>query len=74
MATVKKIYKIVKKVHSKFALLHCVSSYPSPPEEINLQVLKTYQQYFPDIVTGYSGHEVGYAVSTAAVALGAKVL
>lgn len=74
MTSVKKIYRTVKDVHSKFALLHCVSSYPTPPDEINLQVLRTYQKCFPDIVIGYSGHEVGYAVSTAAVALGAKIL
>lgn len=74
MASVNKIYKTVKQIHTNFALLHCVSSYPTPPHEINLHVLQTYQQCFPDIVIGYSGHEVGYAVSTAAVALGAKIL
>jgi hypothetical protein len=32
-----------------------------------------FKQEFPDIPIGYSGHELGTAVSVAAVALGAQV-
>jgi hypothetical protein len=32
-----------------------------------------YKQEFPDIPIGYSGHELGSAISVAAVALGAQV-
>jgi hypothetical protein len=32
-----------------------------------------YKQEFPDIPIGYSGHEMGTAISVAAVALGAQV-
>lgn len=70
---VKEIYKIISKYHRDFALLHCVSSYPTPYEEINLNVIQLYKKEFPDIVIGYSGHELGTHISTAAVALGSKV-
>jgi N-acetylneuraminate synthase len=51
-------------------LMHCTSTYPSPPEELNLRVITTLQREFPCPV-GYSGHEVGLQTSVAAVALGA---
>lgn len=70
---VEDIYKTVKKYHNTFCLLHCISSYPTPFEDCNLNVLKDYQSSFPDISIGYSGHELGITVSVAAVALGAKV-
>jgi N-acetylneuraminate synthase len=52
------------------ALLHCVSSYPCPPEETNLRMLSTWQQSF-GVPVGYSDHTLGTAVPLAAVALGA---
>lgn len=72
--TVKKIHATVSKYHKNFSLLHCISAYPTPHKEINLNVIKLYQQEFPDIIIGYSGHELGIHISTAAVALGSKVI
>ena len=56
------------------SLLHCVSIYPAPLHELNLNVIKTFKELFPEVVLGYSGHEVGLATTYAAVALGAKVI
>lgn len=36
--------------------------------------MQNYQQEFPDVVIGYSGHEMGIAISVAAVAMGAKIV
>ncbi len=52
------------------ALLHCLSMYPTPPEEVNLRQLGTWRQAF-DVPVGYSDHTLGIAVPLAAVALGA---
>ena len=54
-------------------LLHCTSTYPSMPEELNLQMVRTLQREF-DCPIGYSGHEVGLQTSLAAVVLGACML
>lgn len=67
------VYQMVKKYHNKFALLQCTSSYPTEMKDVNLKVIKRYRKEFPDIVVGYSGHEIGNAVSVAAVTFGAKV-
>ncbi|XP_060525875.1 sialic acid synthase [Cylas formicarius] len=72
--TVKSIYKLVSKHHKKFALLHCVSSYPAPLHQLNLEVINLYKREFPDVVVGYSGHELGTKMTLAAAAMGAKIV
>lgn len=70
---VRQVYKTVKEQHNRFAILHCISSYPTDYPDVNLRVIRTFQNEFPDIPIGYSGHELGIAVPVAAVALGATV-
>lgn len=55
------------------ALLHCVSSYPTPYEQVGLRMMERFKDMFPGMTVGYSGHERGIVVTLAAVALGAKV-
>ena len=52
-------------------LMHCTSTYPCEPEELNLKMVETLRGAFPNIPIGYSGHEVGLVPSAVAVALGA---
>lgn len=40
----------------KIVLLHCVLSYPTNPEDANLNVIKTLRNVFPDIEVGFSDH------------------
>ncbi len=54
-------------------LLHCTSTYPSRPEELNLRVIETLKREF-NCPIGYSGHEVGLQTSVAAAVLGAHVI
>lgn len=58
---------------TNYCLLHCVSAYPTLPNDVNLRLLCKYHEYFPNICLGYSGHEQGTAISTAAALFGAKV-
>jgi N-acetylneuraminate synthase len=51
-------------------IAHSTSTYPCPPEELNLRMIQTLQQTF-DCLVGYSGHEVGLQTTYAAVVLGA---
>lgn len=64
---------IFKKADCPFELLHCVSTYPMNDEDANLNCIKTLRDYFQCKV-GYSGHEVGLAISYAAVACGVSSL
>jgi len=59
---------IFRKANCPFELMHTVSTYPMKDEDANLNMIKTLREKFKCNV-GYSGHEVGLAVSYAAVAL-----
>ncbi len=54
-------------------LLHCVSSYPAPPESLNLRAIQTLRDYF-DLPVGFSDHSEGILMPLVAVALGAVVV
>lgn len=54
-------------------LLLCTSQYPTPPQDINLNKLRTLQSAFPSLLTGFSDHSQGPLASSLAVAYGACV-
>lgn len=54
-------------------ILHCVSSYPAKPEQMNLSTIKDISKRF-DVVSGLSDHTLGITAAIAAVALGASVI
>ncbi len=58
---------------SALVLMHCTSTYPSQPEELNLRTLAMLADRY-GVPVGYSGHEVGLATTVAAAALGACVI
>jgi N-acetylneuraminate synthase len=64
---------IFRKADCSFELMHTVSTYPMKDEDANLNMIKTLRDKF-DCNVGYSGHEVGLAVSYAASALGISSL
>lgn len=49
---------------------HATSTYPCPPDHLNLMMIRTLQEEF-DTPIGYSGHEAGLQTTLAAVVLGA---
>lgn len=57
---------------AKFVLLHCNSTYPAPPHDINLKWMPALRQIHP--LVGYSGHERGINISLAAIALDACII
>ncbi len=61
--------EIFREAGCPFELMHCVSTYPMEDEDANLNCIKTLRDRYKCDV-GYSGHEVGLAVSYAAAALG----
>jgi N-acetylneuraminate synthase len=65
--------EIFRKADCPFELMHCISTYPMDDEDANLNCIKTLRERYQCNV-GYSGHEVGLAVSYAAAALGISSL
>jgi sialic acid synthase len=64
----------VLKHNPNLALLQCTAGYPPAFEELNLQVIKTFRDRFPEITIGYSGHDSGIAMSLVSYVLGARVI
>ncbi|MDO8495054.1 MAG: N-acetylneuraminate synthase family protein [bacterium] len=55
-------------------ILHCTSTYPADPSELNLANIPRLIKKYPRVPIGYSGHEVGAYPSLVAAALGACVV
>ena len=73
MSTMEQIHKAVNVIGTEnLVIMHCTSTYPCEPEELNLKMIETLRREFPDNPIGYSGHEVGLVPSAVAVALGAS--
>ena len=63
----------LRRLGAPYALLHCNSTYPTPFNDVNLSYLPRLKELAGSVV-GYSGHERGYSVPLAAVALGARIV
>lgn len=75
LAEIDEIYNLFKKEnYDNFSLLHCVSIYPPRNEIVNLNFINTLQNIYRDCEIGYSDHTLGYAISLAAIAKGAKII
>jgi len=72
MSTIRQIKKGIEVAGDEnLVLMHCTSTYPCEPEELNLRMVETLRREFPDLPIGYSGHEVGLVPTAVAVAFGA---
>jgi N-acetylneuraminate synthase len=72
MSTMEQIHQGVQVAGERdLVLMHCTSTYPCEPEDLNLKMVETLRREFPNTPIGYSGHEVGLVPSAVAVALGA---
>ena len=65
--------KIFKEKNCPFELMHSVSAYPSPEDQLNLNIIKKLKDKYQCAV-GYSGHEPSVSPSIIAVTLGASSL
>jgi N-acetylneuraminate synthase len=66
---IQKAVDIFRDENCPFELMHTVSTYPMKNEDANLRMIETLRNKF-NCDVGYSGHEVGIAISNAAAALG----
>lgn len=66
--------EVISKFHNDISILHCVSQYPTHPDNANLNTIKYLQKNYGDYVIGYSDHTIGISAPVAAVAMGAKIV
>jgi len=58
---------------NELAILHCVSGYPAPAEDYNLNTLIDMQQRY-ELVTGLSDHTINNSIAITSIAMGASII
>jgi len=74
MDDVRRAYDAIMPINPQLCLLQCTASYPCAIEQLNLRVVETFRNAFPDIVIGLSSHDNGIAMALVGYMLGAKVV
>lgn len=64
----------ITPVNAQLCLLQCTAAYPAPVEELNLGVITTLRERYPELVIGLSDHQDGIAMAPVAYMLGARVI
>jgi sialic acid synthase len=74
MDDVQRAYDTVMPINPRLCLMQCTCGYPAEFAELDLRVIATYREKFPEVVIGYSGHDNGIAMPVAAYMLGARII
>ncbi|MGE5689138.1 MAG: N-acetylneuraminate synthase family protein [Pseudomonadota bacterium] len=64
----------VLPANDQVCLLQCTAAYPAEVDELNLRVIETLRERYPQVVIGLSDHHNGIAMSLVAYMLGARVI
>jgi N-acetylneuraminate synthase/sialic acid synthase len=73
MTDVRRACEAILAINPQLAILQCTAAYPCQPEDMNLKVIETYMQEFPQAVIGLSDHQNGIAMAMVAFTLGARI-
>lgn len=74
MEDVRRAYDAIMPINPQLCILQCTAGYPAAFEELNLRVITTYRERFPNTVVGLSSHDNGIAMALAGYMLGARVV
>ena len=74
MEDVQRAYDTITPINPRLCLMQCTCGYPAEFAELDLRVISTYREKFPEVVIGYSGHDNGIAMPVAAYMLGARII
>ncbi len=66
--------EVISKKNNDISILHCVSQYPTEPQNVNLNTIPYLIEKYPEYTIGYSDHTIGIAVPIAAVSMGSKII
>ncbi len=71
---VRRAYDTIMPINPQLCILQCTASYPADPADLNLRVIETYKQMFPNILVGLSDHQSGIAMALVSYIMGAAVI
>ena len=71
---VQRAYDTIMPINPQLAILQCTAGYPAEFQELDLKVISTFRDRFPNAVIGFSSHDNGIAMPVAAYVLGARIV
>ena len=64
--------EVITRYHNDISILHCVSQYPTQPNNLNLRTITYLKQHYGQYHIGFSDHTIGMAAPVVAVGMGAE--
>jgi len=76
MSTIEEIHDAISTIENEgndeIVIMHCITSYPTKPEDANLDMITTLKKEFPEHIIGYSDHTLGTDIAAFSVFYGSK--
>jgi N-acetylneuraminate synthase/sialic acid synthase len=74
MEDVRRAYETITPINKQLCIMQCTAGYPPEWEQLDLKVLTSYREAFPDVVLGFSSHDNGIAMGPVSYTLGARAI
>lgn len=74
MEDVDRAVETILPINDQLSVLQCTAAYPASTEDLNLNVITTLRERYPELVVGLSDHQNGIAMAVVAYMLGARVV
>ena len=71
---IKAALNTILKYNKRVCVLHCISNYPTPINELNLLNIVKFREIYPDILFGYSDHSLSSLIPSISLSLGACLI
>lgn len=65
---------VITKYHSNISILHCISQYPTHPNNLNLKTILYLKKHYGQYKIGFSDHTIGISAPAIAVGMGAEII
>ncbi|MDF9830649.1 N-acetylneuraminate synthase family protein [Parabacteroides sp. PF5-6] len=66
--------EVITRYHSNISILHCVSQYPTHPDNLNLRTIGYLKKHYGQYRIGFSDHTIGISAPIVAVGMGAEII
>ena len=66
--------EVITRYHSNISILHCVSQYPTEPDNLNLKTITYLKKHYGQYRIGFSDHTIGISAPIVAVGMGAEII
>lgn len=74
MEDVSRAYDAIMPINPELCIMQCTACYPTDPDHMNLRVIQSFAEHFPDTIIGLSDHQSGIAMALVGYILGARVI